>query len=185
MQEIWKDIKDYEGLYQISNLGNVKSLIRSSTNAIIMKPKLSTSGYYSVMLYKDGTHKTFYVHRLAALSFIPNPDNKPQVNHKDGNKLNNTLENLEWVTISENQKHAISHGLRTPSPMIGKFGKLNHNSKPILQCDTEGNVIRKWDSISDAARYYGCSQNSISNVLVGNRKKCKGFVWKYDDSIIF
>lgn len=184
MQEIWADIKGYEGLYKISSLGTVKALPNNPTHLkeLILTPSKNSSGYLKVELYKDKVSKMYYVHRLVALTFIPNPYNKPQVNHKDGNKLNNTVENLEWVTKSENQKHAIKHGLRTPSPMTGKFGKLNHNSKSILQFDLNGNLIRKWDSISEAARYYGCNRNSISNVLLGYRKTCKGYVWKYDNS---
>jgi len=184
MQEIWKDIEGYKGLYIISSLGRVKSSSNNPTHSkeILLTPTINSSGYMKVELYKNKISKIYYVHRLVALTFIPNPTNKPQVNHKDGNKLNNSLNNLEWVTRSENQKHAIKLGLRTPSPMIGKKGKFNCNSKPINQCDIEGNIIRKWDSIADAARFYCCSQSSISNVLRGYRKTCKGYVWKYSES---
>ena len=179
MQEIWVDIKGYEGLYQASNLGNIKSLLTSK----ILKATINSSGYFKVELHKKGKTKVLYVHRLIASAFIPNPENKPQVNHKNGDKLCNSIDNLEWVTRSENQKHAIKNGLRSPSPMLGRFGKLNHNSKSILQCDVSGNIIRKWDSIAEASRYYGCNCSSISNVLNGNRKTCKGYIWKYDNSL--
>lgn len=117
MQEIWKDIKDYEGLYQISNLGRVKSLpkIRKANHDYISKEKYLKFGgkrYNIVVLYKNKKAKTFTVHKLVALHFIDNPENKSCVNHKDGNKLNNNVHNLEWCSISENTKHAYDNGLK-------------------------------------------------------------------------
>ena len=118
--KIWKDIPDYEGLYQVSNFGEVKSLpkIRNvfSSNYIakerILKPALNDSGYKIVVLTKNKKSKSLRVHRLVALAFIPNLENKPQVNHKDGNKLNNHIDNLEWCTNSENEIHAYKLGLK-------------------------------------------------------------------------
>ena len=121
MEEIWKDIKGYEGLYQVSNLGNVKSLpkIRNTglLNAKSYKTKekiLKTGGkrYEIVVLYKNKKPKTFPIHKLVAEYFLENPNNYYCVNHKDGNKLNNNIENLEWCTISENTKHAYDLGLK-------------------------------------------------------------------------
>ncbi len=120
----WKSVPGYEEEYQISNTGLIKSLARvvksNSTNhwytksEKLLKPEIMNSGYYRVQLLKNGIINRFLVHRLVAKVFIPNPLDKPEVNHKDGNKLNNHVENLEWVTISENKKHALATGLRNP-----------------------------------------------------------------------
>lgn len=171
MREIWADIEGYEGLYKVSNLGNV-------SGKKMLTPSKSSSGYYKVELYKDKISKVFWIHRLVAQTFLPNPDNKPQVNHKDGNKLNNILSNLEWVTVSENQIHAINSGLRLPSPMIGKIGKLNPNSIKVLQYDAYGNFIRVWDCLADIGRYYNCSTNPISSCINGRTHSSYGYIWK-------
>ena len=118
--EVWKDIEGYEGVYQVSTCGNIKSLAKPRKNGnsrcYIQKEKLlkqsfTSTGYKKVELYKDGKRKSFKVHRLVAIAFIPNPDNKPEVNHIDGNKINNNIDNLEWVTSSENTIHAYETGL--------------------------------------------------------------------------
>lgn len=101
MEELWKNIKGYEGLYQISSLGRVKSFYKNK----ILKPRVKENNYLIVSLYKEGKDKKFYIHRLVAEAFIPNTDNKEYVNHKDFNKSNNSVENLEWVTRSENFRH--------------------------------------------------------------------------------
>ena len=117
--EVWKDIEGYEGLYQVSTCGNVKSLPKVRRNGTgtyiqkerLLKPSNTSTGYKKVELCKDGKRKSFKVHRLVAIAFIPNPDNKPEVNHIDGNKINNNIDNLEWVTSSENSIHAYETGL--------------------------------------------------------------------------
>ena len=120
--EIWKDIKGFENLYQISNLGRVKLLDKESPHfnsihgvkfisELIKKTEIGKNGYYRVGLTKDNKTKHFLIHRLVGIAFMPNPENKPQINHKNGNKLDNRLENLEWVTRSENSIHAIKTGL--------------------------------------------------------------------------
>lgn len=123
-QEIWKDVNGYEGHYQVSNYGQVRSVDRIvvrmyrggfSKAGKIVKPYVTPKGYLRIQLSKDGKLKNFMVHRLVALAFIENPNNKPEVNHKDGNKRNNFLENLEWVTSSENQIHAYDTGLKKPN----------------------------------------------------------------------
>lgn len=120
MIEIWKDIIGYEGLYQISNLGNIKALEKSVWNGqgyihfpeIIRKPNPDKDGYLNITLSNCGKVKTYKIHRLVAEMFIPNLKNKPQVNHKDGNKTNNCVDNLEWCTNQENQQHAYRTGLK-------------------------------------------------------------------------
>lgn len=120
MIEIWKDIIGYEGLYQISNLGNIKALEKSVWNGqgyihfpeIIRKPNPDKDGYLNITLSNCGKVKTYKIHRLVAEMFIPNLKNKPQVNHKDGNKTNNCADNLEWCTNQENQQHAYRTGLK-------------------------------------------------------------------------
>ena len=117
--EIWKDIEGYEGLYQVSTYGNIKSLPKVRRNGTgtyiqkerLLKPSNTSTGYKKVELCKDGKRKGFKVHRLVAIAFIPNPDNKPEVNHIDGNKINNNIDNLEWVTSSEKTIHAYETGL--------------------------------------------------------------------------
>lgn len=185
MQEIWKDIPNYENLYQVSNLGNVRCLcfgsrnIKKSNKIKLLHPTPSNHGYYKVELYKEGKSKMFYVHRIVAIVFIPNPYNKSQVNHIDGNKSNNNVLNLEWCSPSENQKHAISIGLRTKSPMIGKTGKLNHRSVKIMQFSLNGDFIKQWDCISDAMRFYNINSQSMYSCLKGKTKTAKGYIWKY------
>lgn len=112
MEEIWKDIKDYEGFYQVSNYGFIKSLKKE----IIRKPHLTPKGYLRLQLQVKGSQKNFFVHRLVALTFLENPNNLPQINHIDGNKLNNKVDNLEWVDNSINQHHAYKIGLRKSRP---------------------------------------------------------------------
>lgn len=114
-QEIWKDIKGYEGKYQVSNFGNVRSLMYHNAKEIkrisLLKPATDGSGYFRCALSKNNILTTFKVHRLVAQAFIPNPNNYPQINHIDGNKKNNRVENLEWCTNSMNQIHAYSNNL--------------------------------------------------------------------------
>jgi hypothetical protein len=125
MTEIWKDVSGYEGLYQVSNLGRVKSVPRCdkvtytsgtvwyrNRKGRIIHQNNHLNGYKLVNLCKDGTSKTYFVHRLVANAFLPNPSSLPQVNHKDGDKDNNSIENLEWCTCKENVKHAFLIGLR-------------------------------------------------------------------------
>jgi hypothetical protein len=129
--EAWKDIAGYEGFYQVSNIGRVKTTERTDSlgrkvSENIKKPNLNINGYYQVTLYKNGHRKSCYIHRLVATAFIPNNDNALQVNHIDGVKTNNSARNLEWTTPSENSQHAYDTGL-TPIPF--RKGKNNNNSK--------------------------------------------------------
>ena len=144
MQEIWKDIDDYVGIYQVSNLGNVRSISYQGHKRIhLMTPKKHHSGYLFVMLCKDCIHKNRTVHSLVANAFIENPFNKPYVNHIDGNKHNNSVDNLEWVTAKENTNHAIKNLGFIPLKNRFSTGKDHHASKAVLQFSKSGEFIKK------------------------------------------
>ena len=142
-----------------------------------MKPSRSSSGYLHVQLYIDGKSFTKLIHQLVAEAFIENPDNKPDVNHIDGNKLNNNVSNLEWVTKSENIRHSLRTGLRVP-PMLGVKGKDNPNSKPILQYSLEGKFVNIWASTSDASKWLKVNTASIRNAMSARHKTAGGFMWR-------
>lgn len=173
-QEIWKDIEGYEGLYQVSNFGRVKSLNKyHHKREQILKPNLKSDGYYETSLSKNSKPKWVRTHRLVAQAFIPNPENKPQINHKDGNKLNNCIENLEWVTNKENIDHAIAMGLEKLN------GHENPNAKPVDQYDLDGNFIRHWKCIKYASEELKIHQSKISMVCNNHSKTAGGYIWKF------
>ena len=171
--EIWKPIKDYENEYEISNYGEVKSLARNTTKGKILKSFLQ-NGYLRVMLSKNNKKRWYSIHRLVAETFILNSENKPQINHKDGNKLNNHVDNLEWCTASENIVHSINNKLRTI-----KNGGQHKLSKKVYQFNLDGEVVKIWDSLNDIHRELGISAGNISNCCNGKKKSIKGFVWRY------
>ena len=127
MKEIFKDIEGYEGLYQISNLGRVKSFPRNGTykKMRVLKQSKNTQGYWFVNLSKNNKQKGKVIHRLIAIHFIPNPTNKPYINHKDSDRGNYAISNLEWVTGSENIKHCYRQGNRTQKGENNNHSKLN------------------------------------------------------------
>ena len=175
--EIWKDIKGFNGKYQVSNYGNVRSFTKWKNGALLKFGK-TTTGYYWVNLVKNGRREIIQerVHRLVAKAFIENPHNLPEVNHIDGNKLNNRVENLEWVSRNRNIQHAVEIGL---IPI--RYGKDRPNAKTVLQKDKEGNVIKIWGSVADIHREKAYSTNSI--ICCCNKKpKYKtayGYIWEY------
>ena len=194
MKEIWKSVKDFEGLYEISNLGNVKALKRTwrvwnyqgkkyqemGNKEKILSSSLSKCNYRQVVLSKEGKKYLKTIHRLIAEAFIPNLDNKPCVNHIDGNKLNNCVENLEWCTYSENSIHSWNNNLEKPY-WKGKFGKNHNTSKQVTQYDLNGNLIKKWDCISDAVRALKIDGGRITKCCQ-HKKHCHsagGYIWEY------
>lgn len=182
MQELWKPIKDYEGLYEVSNLGRVKSLPKMHGNrywnfSLILKENIAYNGYSGVFLQKNKKSTRKSLHRLVAESFIPNPNNLPQVNHKDGNKLNNRVDNLEWCSQSENQIHSRKLGLQK-----NLKGKDSPSSKKILQYDKFGNFIAEHICIKETAEKFGITSGTLSNCLRGKRKTAGGYVWRYKNA---
>lgn len=182
MQEIWKDIRGFEGKYKISNLGRVYSI----KNNIILKSGYDGKKYPTICLYNKKQY-CLKIHRLVAKAFIPNPNNYPQINHIDGNKNNNCVNNLEWCNQSHNIKEAYRLGLMTPDNHNGVF-KKGHNrnaTRKILQYDLKGNFIKEWSSIKDASSQFKNISNhpkvNISGVLRGLRKTAFNYIWKYAD----
>ena len=164
MTEVWKDIDGYEGLYQVSNLGNVKSLNYLHTGKeMILNPGLS-KGYLKITLCKDGKHKKYYVHRLVAEAFIPNPNGYQYVNHKNEDKQANFVENLEWVSHSLN----INYGTR--NKRVAE--KL---SIPIFCVE----LNKVFPSIIEANRITGISDGNICSCLKGRHKSAGGYHWRY------
>lgn len=180
MKETWKDIPGYENHYQVSDMGNVRSLNFLGHKGVIhlLKQTKSYDGYLRVPLTLNGTKRTLSTHILVAKAFIPNPEKKPQVNHIDGNKENNCVHNLEWVTGKENIQHAIRNGLRKAELPYYRTGANHPCSKPIYQYSLSGTLVKKWDCVSDAARSLDCKPVSLINCSKGRIKSCKGYMWK-------
>ena len=177
MVEVWKPIAGYEGIYEVSNLGRVRSLDRIKSNGARMMGRVllqdcSNRGYMSVELNVDKKNKRCSIHRLVAMAFIPNPNNLPEVNHKDENKLNNNVCNLEWCTPSYNS----NYGTRNER-LYKKYNLLKE--KPIAKYDSNGNLVATYKSIAEAGRING-NRNSIRAVLSGRTKRTiDGCSYKY------
>lgn len=172
--EIWKDIKGYEGKYQVSNLGNVKSLNYNRTKKEHLLGLYSCRGYLQVVLSKNCICKKFLVHRLVAEAFIENPDNLPQVNHIDENKLNNRVDNLEWCGA----KYNTNFGTRLQRIM---FTRIVNNGKKapkkIDQYSLDGKFIKTWNSGAELAKN-GFNRANIWKCCNGLLKTSKGYIWK-------
>lgn len=177
MKEIWKDIEGFEGKYQVSNTGYVKSLDFNHTGKEkILKNKVNRQGYEYVTLYKNGKQYYPAIHRLVAEAFIPNPNELEQVNHIDGNKKNNVAENLEWCTNLENMQHAIRNDL------VRNKGKDNKRSKKVAQINNRDEIINIFDSLGEASRYLDVGYRvtgKISKVCNKKMNTAYGFKWKF------
>lgn len=179
MVEIWKDIENYEGKYQVSNLGHVRRVYspctkHKDTRYRVLKP-VPTCGYYRVSLHKNKVGKLFFVHRLVAKAFIPNPQNKPQVNHMNGNKADNSVENLEWATSLENNRHAFETGLNRYHPEYLPLLRGEDNPKHIL---TENDVreIRQLLKEGNMTQVEIGAKYGVSNFAICDIKR--GRSWK-------
>ena len=190
------EIKKYEYLkgYSITDDGRVWShMKRHDKEWIILKepyreikPGMNRKGYLQVRLSHCNKKISLRIHRLVAMAFIDNPENKPQVNHIDGDKNNNKVENLEWVTNTENHKHKCANGLNVSlkgdehyTHKKYKCSGDHHVSKKVIQMDIEGNFIAKYDSITDAAKAVNMDNSSISKVVNGHFENAGGFRWKF------
>lgn len=156
-----KDVKGYEGLYAVTSCGKVWSY----KNKMFLKPGVRKKGYLYVNLWKDGGYKTKQIHRLVAEAYIPNPENLPQINHKDENKANNCLQNLEWC----DNKYNANYGTRNER----RSDKLK---KTVIQYDLDGNFIKEWKSATDVGREV---RFGIYQCVNGKRKTAFGYIWRY------
>lgn len=171
---MWKDIKGYEGYYQVSDKGEIKSVTRNvkrgssykPVNERILRPYLN-KGYLSVVLSKNGKTHTVEIHRVVAETFIPNPNNYPCVNHKDEITSNNCVSNLEWCTYSYN----LSYNEARIKAAVSK-------RKPILQYDLDGNFIREWSHAREASEFLGINKRAIYGACTGRLKTSGGYRWK-------
>ena len=168
MEEIWKDIKGYEGIYQVSNLGRVKRV----TTGRILKGVKNRTGYLKVSLYKNSIKYVKTIHRLVAEAFIPNPESKPQVNNIDEDKTNNRVDNLEWMTATENN----THGTRTEraGKAIGKTQSI-----PIVATNIKSGESTEFYSTKECARQLSLNAGNITSVLKGRLKQTGGYIFKY------
>ena len=177
--EIWKDVKGYEGLYQVSNMGNVRSLDRVLPNGDnshmlykgqILKQRIGRNGYMRVLL----CGKDYYTHRLVAEAFIDNNNNLPQVNHKDEDKSNNHVDNLEWCTHEYNIRYGTNRARASH-----KLKGVMINNKPIMQFEKNGELVNEFVSASEASEKTKIDNSSICKVANGKLKTAGGFLWRW------
>ncbi|MES2620168.1 MAG: NUMOD4 domain-containing protein [Bacteroidota bacterium] len=189
--EIFKDIKGYEGFYQVSNLGTVRSIerkyidskgVQKRRSGKVLSPFKTRCGYLLVIVSKEGIAIKYSIHRLVAETFINKVDKRECVNHIDGNKQNNAVDNLEWCSHSENIKHAFRTGLKKPSMhRVGKKNEQNGKSVRIQQLTKDGLLIKEYPSISEAARQLNIrfGTSNIGSCANGKLSIAYGFKWQY------
>ena len=188
-EEIWKDIPGWENYYQVSTLGRIRSLNRTvlyidgrvfNYTGKILSPRPNPKGYLSCVLTKNCESHTIHIHREVAKAFIPNPENKPQINHLNGIKSDNKTDNLCWATQSENMLHSFRE-LGRKGGMFGKRGNLNKESIPVSQFSLIGELIKFHEGICDASRKTGIDRSTISSVCnhKRNNKTAGGYIWKF------
>lgn len=172
MQEIWKDIQNFNGKYQVSNQGNIKSFIKSTKHKNknhLLKPNINNSGYaYVDLYYEKGKKKRFLVHVLVASAFLSNPNDYPCVNHKDENKLNNCIDNLEWCTYAYNNAYGTA-----------RIKQIDAISKSVNQFTINGEWIATYKSPTVASRLLGFSKTSIIDCCNNKTPYAHGYLWKY------
>lgn len=173
--EIWRDVPGYEGCYQVSSFGRVKSLSRVRADGGVLKERVlrhsyTSDGYFQAVLCKNGKMRTYKLHRLVARAFIPNLDNKPHIDHIDGNKTNNKTDNLRWVTSLENNNNPITRKRKR-----GKVGIFSRCSKPVI-CIEKGIL---YFGCSEAERITRIGNHHIASVCNGKRKTAGGYHWRY------
>jgi hypothetical protein len=174
MSEYFKNIACNPS-YKVSVLGNVKN-----SKGLVLAPRKQKNGYVSVQLYSHGEGRSHYIHRLVAENFIPNPARLKEINHKDGDKLNNKKENPEWCTRSHNIKEAHRTGLRK-APFEGLFGKDHNRSKPLIQKNIDGTIVKRRDSLMDCKRANpSYSIGNISTACNSSEGTYKGYRWEYE-----
>lgn len=191
MKEIWKDVIGYEGLYQVSNLGNVMSLRSYGGNCQrLMSPVGNGTGYLMVGLSKNKKQKHFLIHRLVAEAFIHNPENLDFVNHKDENKENNIVENLEWCTKPYNSEYSLKLHPERKRQYFNHFkdengnlkrydGKPPQHKETVLQKDINGNPIAIYGCVDYAHRVTGIKSAAIIDCCKGKRKTAFGYIWEF------
>lgn len=185
----WRDIEGYEGLYQVSSLGEVRSMdriVKSKGDLMqrirgrIIKPTIQRKGRCSIALHKDGQLKNYMVHRLVAKAFIPNddPENKTQVNHKDENQSNNRVDNLEWCDAKYNINYGTGRARMAEKLINGK------NSRPVLQYTLDGEFVREWPSTMEIERQLGIFNTQISACCLKRYgfKSAGGYMWQYAEN---
>lgn len=172
IEEEWRDIEGYKGKYQVSSMGNVKSLNYNNTGGEkILKPGKNKGGYLYVNLWKNNKGKNVTIHRLVATAFIDNPKNKPHIDHINTIRDDNRACNLRWVTQKENNNNPIS---------VSKLSGANScRARKVLQFNKEGVLVREWDCMMDAERELGFSSGHISDCCLGKYKTAYGYKWQY------
>ncbi len=176
MEEIWKDIKGYEGLYRVSNLGEIFSIRRNKKMSLRLN---KCRGYYDINLIKNKTSKRIHIHRLVAETFISNPNNYPCVNHKDENKTNNYVDNLEWCTYKYNNNYGSAQKKRFETFKKRNIKIKAFQPKIITQYDLNGSFIKNWNSIKEAQNELNISH--ISEVCNNKRKTAGKYIWRFKE----